>query len=107
MTTSDSKLFSMRGVLKSWKVEQGRDGSKVVYFGDSGTDIECLTEDGVIGIVISEDGKSSLMEVLDCVGVPACHVSDYQDGETSTYWARNFLEVVDSPLLKPSMTNHI
>jgi len=107
IATSDSKLFSMKHLFRSWKLGHEKELSKVVYFGDSGTDIECLTEDGVIGIVISEDEKSSLMETLNRVGVHVCHISEYQEGEESVYWARNFFEVVDSHLLSPSTTNHV
>jgi thiamine phosphate phosphatase / amino-HMP aminohydrolase len=59
-TTSDAKLALMNNLLSSWT---GRNSfSKIVYIRDSGTDIECLTEYGTVGIAISADTNSSLIE---------------------------------------------
>jgi thiamine phosphate phosphatase / amino-HMP aminohydrolase len=99
MATSDAKLASMKAMLRSWE-SQGRDFPKVFYIGDSGTDIECLTEEGTIGIVIAEDRSSVLMETLDRVGVDVKQVDFYQDEqEARIFWARDFREILQNSSL--------
>ncbi len=97
IATSDAKLASMKRLLSSWK---NGPLSKVVYIGDSGTDIECLTEEGTTGIVMAEDSNSNLMETLQLVGVRVEHIDVYRDGQTSdVYWARDFREIVGNSFL--------
>lgn len=101
LATSDAKLVSMNDLLQFWKSESTNIGSfaKVVYLGDSGTDIECLTADGVVGIVVSEDGEGSLMEIFKRVKVGIVHISKYEEGKNSSvYWARDFEEITKSPI---------
>lgn len=74
VTTSDAKLASMRSLLGSWRGAPGEEFSKVIYVGDSCTDIECLTEDGTTGIVIAEERNNRLVETLNRVGVDVKHV---------------------------------
>lgn len=96
MATSDAKLASMNDLKRSWNMG----ANKVVYIGDSGTDIECLVSDGVIGIIISEDGKSSLMQTMRRIGMEVFHIGEYKEKARSIYWARDFLEIARSPLFK-------
>ncbi len=101
MATSDAKLATMKDLLKSWRSELGEEFSKVIYVGDSCTDIECLTEEGTTGIVIAEGRNSSLMETLNGVGVDVKHVDAYRDGQESTvYWARDFKEIIENNCLR-------
>jgi hypothetical protein len=71
-------------------------GSRVVYFGDSTTDMECLLQGG---IVISNDEGSSLMRTLRRVGEAVPHVGEREAGET-LMWARDFREVLESGVLE-------
>jgi thiamine phosphate phosphatase / amino-HMP aminohydrolase len=105
IATSDGKLAAMKELLGYWreKGELAEEALPAVYIGDSGTDIECLMEDGVIGIVISEDGESSLMETLKRVDVEVDHVEKFQESEEkSVFWARDFTEIVQSRLFNQS-----
>lgn len=68
---------------------------KVLYFGDSTTDMECLVEGGV---VISDHDDSSLLRTLRRVGVSVPHVSG-RDKDDRVAWARNFREVMQSTVL--------
>ncbi|KAK7430878.1 hypothetical protein QQZ08_002668 [Neonectria magnoliae] len=68
---------------------------RVVYFGDSTTDMECLLEGG---IVIADDEGSSLMRTLRRVGEPVPHVGEREAGST-LMWARDFREVLESGVL--------
>jgi 2-hydroxy-3-keto-5-methylthiopentenyl-1-phosphate phosphatase len=95
MATSDAKLASMKDMVNSWTRKQGTHFSQIVYIGDSGTDIECLTEERTNGIVMAENYNSSLMQTLTRVGVEVKHIDSYQDGqEAKVHWARDFQEIV-------------
>jgi 2-hydroxy-3-keto-5-methylthiopentenyl-1-phosphate phosphatase len=97
LATSDAKLAAMERLSHSLS---GSLSSKVVYIGDSGTDVECLMEHGVGGVIISEDGKGSLMQSMKRIGVKVIPIWEYEgDESTSIYWARDFKEIVHSPLL--------
>jgi 2-hydroxy-3-keto-5-methylthiopentenyl-1-phosphate phosphatase len=101
MVTSDAKLASMRGLLHSFRGGggKGREFSRVIYIGDSGTDIECLTEDNVIGIIISEDGESLLVQIMKRLGVELLHIGQCQASQGGfACWARDFGEIVESPV---------
>jgi 2-hydroxy-3-keto-5-methylthiopentenyl-1-phosphate phosphatase len=100
--TSDAKLASMRSLLHSFRRgEKWRTLSRIFYIGDSGTDIECMMEDSVIGIVISEDGEGHLIQILKRLGVNLLHISQYQERKSKiVYWARDFREIVESPILQ-------
>ncbi|KAH8815246.1 hypothetical protein F5884DRAFT_665032 [Xylogone sp. PMI_703] len=104
VTTSGDKLAVMRKLLDKWEAQSGvsRDRMTVVYFGDSGTDIECLTENGVAGVVIS-DGESKLLETMERIGIQVDHVKTYSskdDAKERVYWARDFTEFIESPLFQ-------
>ena len=105
IATSDGKLAAMKELLGYWRKTGvlGEEAPPPVYVGDSGTDLECLMKDGVIGIVISEDGESSLMETLKRIGVEVIPIKDFREREEkSVYWAHDFTEIVHSPLFTQS-----
>jgi len=104
LATSDSKLEAMREIawvlhksLLNWDRVTNK-ASRTVYIGDSGTDIGCLTEEGIIGIVISGNGKSTLVETMRRVGREPIHISEYQEESNALYWALNFEEILNSSL---------
>lgn len=94
MSTSDAKLAAMKDLLVSWREAEGTFLSKVIYIGDSGTDIECLTKEGTTGIVMAEGGNSSLMDTMSRVGFTVKHIDSYEIGKQSTIcWAQDFREI--------------
>jgi len=97
MATCDGKLKGLRELVKSLG---GNGMEKVIYVGDSGTDLECLVEDGIVGVVMSTDGESSLMKTLARIGVDVRYVKDYDIGFAGLYWVRDFVELLNSPLFK-------
>lgn len=106
IVTSDGKLRAVKELVAYWwkKGVLAEDSGDVVYVGDSGTDIECLVKEGVVGIVMSEDGESSLQETLRRVGVKVLPVSEFRElekGRSLVYWARDFDEILQSPLFSP------
>ncbi|CAM1507086.1 Fc.00g067270.m01.CDS01 [Cosmosporella sp. VM-42] len=72
----------------------GEKQDKVLYFGDSTTDMECLIAGGV---VISDKPESLLWQTMKRVGIELPHVGEREDEKVS--WARNFREVLESGLL--------
>jgi 2-hydroxy-3-keto-5-methylthiopentenyl-1-phosphate phosphatase len=101
MVTSDAKLALMRDLLHSFRGGgKGPEFSRAIYIGDSGTDIECLVDDNIIGIIISEDGESNLVQILKRLGVELLHISQCQASKSRFMcWARDFREIVESPVL--------
>src|ERR1700722_8036889 len=66
------------------------------YIGDSGTDIQCLTENGTVGIVMRADTNSSLIETLNRVGIDVKHISAYKKmRKSAVYQAQNFKEILE------------
>lgn len=107
MTTSGDKLAVMKKLLARWGVPaaSSQNLSKIIYFGDSGTDIECLTEDGVTGVALSEDGNSKLLKTTERIGVRAHHIQTYNGGKGThgeIWWAKDFHEVLRSSLFQKS-----
>jgi hydroxymethylpyrimidine pyrophosphatase-like HAD family hydrolase len=100
MATSDGKWSAMNKIRQRWQDQ--RDGMmELVYVGDSGTDIECLTDSTVIGMIMTPDGSGSLMDTMDRVGIEVVHVSKFpetQEKERVLYWASDFVEIIESPL---------
>lgn len=80
--------------IKALKHLVGKD-DKAIYFGDSTTDMECLLQGGV---VISDNGESTLLKTLKRVEVNVPHVSERTGGERIS-WARDFGEVLRSSVL--------
>ncbi|KAM6538981.1 hypothetical protein FALCPG4_000824 [Fusarium falciforme] len=88
MTNTCEKREALEHLVKE------KDG-RVVYFGDSTTDMECLLRGGV---VISDGDDSSLLKTLRRVGVSVPHVGE-QAADVKVSWARDFGEVLKSGLL--------
>ncbi|KAH7005442.1 HAD-like domain-containing protein [Fusarium venenatum] len=89
MTNAREKKEALKHIIKE------KDG-KVVYFGDSTTDMECLLAGGV---VISDDEESSLLKALRRIKVNVPHVSEKREKDGKVKWARDFREVLDSGLV--------
>lgn len=93
LTTSPDKLQALIHVAAA----AGAPG-RVLYFGDSATDMECLLRQG--GVAIAADEESSLLQTLRRVGVEVPHAGRRQDGRANICWARDFGEVLASELLQ-------
>ncbi|KAF4622720.1 hypothetical protein G7Y89_g14306 [Cudoniella acicularis] len=103
IATCDAKLAAMKCLLDIWKEKAffGKNCPETlvpVYIGDSGTDIECLADESVVGIVMAENGLNSLVDIAGRIGM-AKHVRDFRETDTRRiYWARDFTEILRSPL---------
>lgn len=96
IATSDAKLIWM----KDFFTEVDPRGARMnFYVGDSLTDIECVMDFSVTGIILSEHGDSELISTLTKVGVDLVHISEYPIKSKPTYWARNFREISSAVLL--------
>ncbi|KAL7921705.1 HAD-like domain-containing protein [Trichoderma austrokoningii] len=98
LTTSRDKANSLNQLVSKAEHSSG----PTVYFGDSTTDMECLLAHH--GIVISADGKSSLMQTLDRVGVAVPHVDSSPQGRANIAWARDFREILQNQTLERILT---
>jgi 2-hydroxy-3-keto-5-methylthiopentenyl-1-phosphate phosphatase len=96
LATSDTKLSANKWSKPLQHRKQNLE--RWVYVGDSGTDIECLTAENVVGIIMSDDGQSDLIKTFERVGKTVVHVENLQEGSQQLYWARNFDEIVGSAL---------
>ncbi|KAK4131738.1 hypothetical protein BT67DRAFT_427122 [Trichocladium antarcticum] len=74
------------------------DERRVVYFGDSTTDLACLVE-ADLGVVMADDGESKLLKTLRRVGLEVPHVGQWEDGRRLV-WARDFDEVLGSRVME-------
>lgn len=102
VVTSDDKLASMKTLLNSCGNEFGRQALEVFYVGDSGTDLECLTEQGTTGIVMAQDRKGALLETLQRARVDVRHIENYQPDQAAViYWAGDFEEIARYCFLGP------
>jgi 2-hydroxy-3-keto-5-methylthiopentenyl-1-phosphate phosphatase len=98
MTTSDAKLEAALGLIGPNFGKEAK--NKVVYVGDSGTDIECLLLDGIIGIIISDDERGKLLKTMERIKINVLHIGEYvEDAHKTVYWARDYSEIIQSPLL--------
>ncbi|KAF7563519.1 hypothetical protein G7046_g652 [Stylonectria norvegica] len=88
MTNSSEKRQALRHLVADEK-------DRVLFFGDSGTDMACLLRGGV---VISDDGESTLLKSLKRIGLDVGHVDDGRLG-SKVEWARDFREVMNSGVL--------
>ncbi|PQE20013.1 Haloacid dehalogenase-like hydrolase protein [Rutstroemia sp. NJR-2017a BVV2] len=93
MATSDEKLNALEYLLNQLKLPSSQ---TVFYFGDSGTDIECLTRNDTNGVVVSDDGESSLMRTLSKIerrpeSINKMHAKE-SDERVAIYWTRDFEE---------------
>ena len=91
LVTAGDKMRAM-GLLREGKGE----GERVVYFGDSPTDLACLLE-ADLGVVIADDGGSKLLKTLERIGLEVPHLGEGKDGRL--VWARDFEEVLESGVM--------
>ncbi|KAK4154649.1 hypothetical protein C8A00DRAFT_14239 [Chaetomidium leptoderma] len=91
LVTAGDKLRAMK-----W-LKEGMEEERVVYFGDSTTDLACLVE-ADFGVVMADDADSKLLKTLKRVGFEVPHVGD---GEVKgkLVWARDFDEVLKSGVM--------
>ncbi|BDD54504.1 hypothetical protein MPDQ_004971 [Monascus purpureus] len=85
---------------------------RTIYVGDSVTDLRCLLEKRIVGIIVRDEEmtfeQKELKEILDKSGIVVKHVSEWDEEEWSSadpsqlYWARDFGEICDSPLFARS-----
>ncbi|KAF7906569.1 hypothetical protein EAF00_000848 [Botryotinia globosa] len=66
LTTSDTKSSAMHRLLKHWDLDTD---DQAAYYGDSATDIECLFDPYVKGILVG-DGGSHILAMLDSPNGP-------------------------------------
>jgi 2-hydroxy-3-keto-5-methylthiopentenyl-1-phosphate phosphatase len=92
LVSAGDKLRAMRSLRRGWEEE------KVVYFGDSTTDLACLVE-ADFGVVIADDRESKLLRTLKRVGLDVSHVGEAKEG-SKLVWARDFLEVLQSGVME-------
>ncbi|KAK0668112.1 HAD-like domain-containing protein [Cercophora samala] len=98
MMTAGDKLRGM-GLLS----KEGRERKKVVYFGDSTTDLACLVE-ADLGVVVADEEEGKLLVTLRRIGYGVPHVGEYtreKDGKKQgMVWARDFEEVIASGVVE-------
>jgi 2-hydroxy-3-keto-5-methylthiopentenyl-1-phosphate phosphatase len=92
LATAGDKLRAMRSLREGWKEQ------KVVYFGDSTTDLPCLIEAN-LGVIMADDVESKLLKTLRRIGFEAPHVGE-AGPENSLIWARDFDEVLRSGVME-------
>ena len=106
LVTSDGKLSAMQMMLEDFRERQNL--QRVIYIGDSGTDVECLLSRGGI-IMLGEDGSSKLLDTLRSVSndpeygflKDIRHVEEYDERRgIAIYFARDFRDIVESPLFR-------
>ena len=120
--TSDGKLEALKSMIEMLRGGSGSgsgSGDKVVYVGDSSTDIECLLYDDVDGIVmVKEDGGNKLLDMLESIGesdieerfkylktVRSIRNYDHEWKKRNgkrMWFARNFEDILDSQLFGKS-----
>lgn len=93
LTTCSDKARAMKALVQ----REGLDPEGVVYFGDSVSDTECLTEN--MGVVISPDTDSKLMRTFGRIGVDLPYVH-HANSSDRLVWASTFKEVLDSRFLE-------
>ncbi|KAL2024169.1 hypothetical protein VTK56DRAFT_9325 [Thermocarpiscus australiensis] len=91
LVTAGDKLRAMRSLRGGLKEQ------KVVYFGDSTTDLTCLLE-ADFGLVMADDGDSKLLRTLRRIGFEVPHVGE-RGAESKLLWARDFDEVLQSRVI--------
>lgn len=94
---SEMTVISSSDKLEYLKRLQEQDNRRIVYVGDSWTDIECLLE-ADLGICIRDEPISSsqkkLAERLESLGVHCPHLSDWGNADDwRVVWARDFTEI--------------
>ncbi|KAL2266620.1 hypothetical protein VTJ83DRAFT_5972 [Remersonia thermophila] len=93
LVTAGDKLRAMR-----WLIKDREEAPKVIYVGDSTTDLACLVE-ADLGIVIAGDRESKLLKTTERVQLQVPHVAEADEGSRFV-WARDFEEVLRSGVLE-------
>jgi hypothetical protein len=97
--TSADKLEALKYMTNIFQHSSGESRTLIVYVGDSLTDSECLQAANV-GIVMSDDGCGKLITAFKRVGVHIDHITSFEPKEEKAiYWAKDFVELVDSGLI--------
>ena len=92
-------LVSVGDKLRAMKSVMKLDGKeKVVYFGDSTTDLACLLE-ADLGVVVADNTETKLMKTLRRMRFKVPHVGEHT-GWGKLFWARDFSEVIESKILE-------
>lgn len=101
IATSDFKLAAMHCLIDIWKKSLVEGNPlQAVYIGDSGTDIECLMDDGVQEIIMAESSSSPLIDTLGRLGMGVRNIEGYPDSDDDNLlWARDFAEISQSKFL--------
>lgn len=92
LCTAGDKLRAMKSVTG------GLEEQKVVYFGDSATDLACLVA-ADLGVVMADDGETKLLKILARIGVEVPHVREAREGD-KLVWGRDFKEVLQSGVME-------
>ncbi|KXX78279.1 hypothetical protein MMYC01_206498 [Madurella mycetomatis] len=93
LLTAGDKLRALKSLRERMAEE------RVVYFGDSTTDLACLIE-ADFGVVMAEDEEESkLLRTLKRVGCEVPHVDQWRVGGELA-WARDFEEVLRSGVME-------
>ncbi|KAK4170413.1 HAD-like domain-containing protein [Cladorrhinum sp. PSN259] len=98
LMTVEDKVRAMRDLVGEIRGGGGEGGGKVVYFGDSPTDMGCLLE-ADLGVVVADEDGSKLLETLRRIGLEVPHVKDFTGGERLV-WSRDFEEVLRSAVIE-------
>ncbi|KAM4059608.1 haloacid dehalogenase-like hydrolase [Hirsutella rhossiliensis] len=103
ITTSPDKLRAVHHLIEAAAADDNNSNTnRVLYFGDSATDMECLLHED--GVVVADGRDSALMQVLGRIGVEVPHIGELpphsrNDGVVLS-WASDFREVLDSGILE-------
>ncbi|GAB1311416.1 hypothetical protein MFIFM68171_01626 [Madurella fahalii] len=92
LLTAGDKLRAIKSLRERMEEE------KVVYFGDSTTDLACLVEADFGLVMAKEEEESKLLRTLKRVGFDVPHVDQWREGR-GLAWARDFDEVLRSGVM--------
>ncbi|EAQ89339.1 hypothetical protein CHGG_05958 [Chaetomium globosum CBS 148.51] len=92
LVTAGDKLRAMKSA------KSGLEGEKVVYFGDSATDLACLVA-ADLGVVMADDGETKLLKILARIGFEVPHVQEAAESD-QLVWGRDFEEVLQSGVME-------
>ncbi|KAK3996525.1 HAD-like domain-containing protein [Cladorrhinum sp. PSN332] len=98
LMTVEDKVRAMRDLVREIRGGEEEMGGKVVYFGDSTTDMACLVE-ADLGVVVADEDGSKLLKALGRVGLEVPHVEGFK-GVEGLVWVRDFDEVLRSKVIE-------
>ena len=93
LVTAGDKLRAMESLTARLGEE------KVVYLGDSTTDLACLVA-ADLGVVMADDAESKLLRALKRIGFDVSHVSEPWEDGRRLVWARDYDEVLQSGVME-------